>query len=61
MVEDSESNAVLGFVVGAIVVAALVFVFFVVVPNSSSPKSDPGNLDVKIEIPNPAPDDPGSG
>ena len=42
-------NAVLGFVVGAIVIAALAFIFFVAPGGSGS--NAPGNVDVTIEAP----------
>jgi hypothetical protein len=57
MSDDSESNAVLGFVVGAIVVAALAFIFFVV-PGQKSGGSGPGNVNVTIEAPR-TPTNPG--
>jgi hypothetical protein len=44
---DNSSNAVLGFVVGAIVVAAVVFIFFVVVPREQNSRG----VDVTIEAP----------
>ena len=55
MSDDSESSAVPGFVLGAIAVAALAFVLFVV-PNEGADR----DLDVRIETPQPAaPADPG--
>ena len=47
MANNGESNMVLGFVVGAIVVALVVFIFFVVVPGQNA---DQG-IDVTIETP----------
>lgn len=49
MSDDSDSNVVLGFVLGAIVVAALAFFLFVV-PGERADR----NLDVRIETPQPA-------
>ena len=58
MSENSESNAVLGFVVGAIVIAALAFIFFVTPAGNGD--NMPGNVDVTIEAPPaPAPANPG--
>jgi hypothetical protein len=55
MSDNSESNAVLGFVLGAIVVAALAFFLFVV-PGERADR----DLNVRIETPAPAaPADPG--
>jgi hypothetical protein len=59
---DNSSNAVLGFVVGAIVVAVIVFIFFVVVPGEEGSRG----VDVTIEAPTPpaeapAPATPGGG
>jgi hypothetical protein len=55
MSDDSESNAVLGFVVGAIVVAALAFFLFIV-PGQRADR----DIDVRIETPQPAaPANPG--
>jgi hypothetical protein len=55
MSEDSESNAVLGFVLGAIVVAAGAFIFFVVRgPEGSIGASAAPDVNVTIEAP-PAP------
>jgi hypothetical protein len=65
MSDSSESNAVLGFVVGAIVIAALAFVFFVVPgQNGSSGSKATPDLNVTIEAPPtaapaPAPANPG--
>jgi hypothetical protein len=49
MSDNSESNALLGFVLGAIMVAALAFFLFVV----PGERSD-GDFDVRIETPAPA-------
>jgi hypothetical protein len=57
MSDNSESNAVLGFVVGAIVIAALAFIFFVA-PGGNGGGSGPGDIDVTIEAPQ-APANPG--
>jgi hypothetical protein len=59
MAEDSGSTAVLGFVVGAIVVAVLVFVFFVVIPRESGPDVTDRDVDINIEAP-PTPEAPQS-
>jgi hypothetical protein len=56
MSDNSESNAVLGFVVGAIVIAALAFIFLVVPGRNGG--SGPGDVDVTIEAPQ-APTNPG--
>jgi hypothetical protein len=57
MSDNSESNAVLGFVVGAIVIAAPAFIFFVA-PGGTGGGNGPGNVDVTIEAPK-APANPG--
>jgi hypothetical protein len=58
MSDNSESNAVLGFVVGAIVIAALAFIFFVTPAGNGG--NTPGDVDVTIEAPQvPAPANPG--
>ncbi len=60
MSDNSESNAVLGFVVGAIVVAALVFIFFVVPGQRGTGGNNGPDLDVTIEAPAPpVPANPG--
>lgn len=60
MSDNSESNAVLGFVVGAIVIAALAFVFFIVPGQTggSGGKATP-DVNVTIEAPTAAPANPG--
>jgi hypothetical protein len=57
MSDNSESNAVLGFVVGAIVIAALAFIFFVT-PGGNGGGNGPGDVDVTVETPQ-APANPG--
>jgi hypothetical protein len=55
MSDDSGSTAVLGFVLGAVAIAALAFFLFVV-PNLRADR----DIDVRIEMPSPAaPANPG--
>lgn len=59
MSDNSESNAVLGFVVGAIVIAALAFIFFVVPGENSGGGPDVNVTTEAPSAPTPAPANPG--
>jgi hypothetical protein len=50
MADDSGSSAVLGMIVGALIVGAVLFVVFVGFPGGSGP----GDVDVTIEAPAPS-------
>jgi hypothetical protein len=52
MAEDSGSSAILGIIVGALIVGAVLFFVFIGVPWNGG--SSPGDIDVSIEAPAPS-------